>query len=85
MPKIWESFLHNTWNHSHHLTPIRDKTPIGLTKVQKYDFPVDLIFIDADHSYEGVTRDIMMCYKNWPNAQLTGDDYTWDNVKKSST
>jgi hypothetical protein len=83
LPKIWESFIYNTWDQKHHFTPIRAKTPIGLASVKQHDFPVDLIFIDADHSYEGVTRDIMMCYENWPNAQLTGDDYTWDTVKRA--
>jgi predicted O-methyltransferase YrrM len=81
LPKIWDSFLYNNWEHRNHLTPIRAKTPIGLESVKQYNFPVDLIFIDADHSYQGAYNDIMKCAELWPNAQITGDDYTWETVK----
>ena len=83
LPKIWDSFLYNTWEFKDRLTPIRAKTIEGLNSAAQLDIPVDLIFIDADHSYEGVTRDIMKCAEIWPNAQLVGDDYTWDTVKNA--
>lgn len=83
LPKIWESFLYNNYDHKNHLTPIRNKTVPGLESVKQYNFPVELVFIDADHSYQGAYNDIMKCHELWPNAQLTGDDYTWPTVKNA--
>lgn len=83
LPKVWESFLFNSWEHQNHLTPIRAKTGEGFKLLKPLNIPVDLVFIDADHSYEGVTRDIMNCVELWPNAQITGDDYTWPTVKNA--
>ena len=83
LPKIWDSFLYNCWEHRNHLTPVRATTREGLDKVKPYDIPVELVFIDADHSYDGTYKDIMKCAEVWPNAQITGDDYTWETVKNA--
>lgn len=83
LPKIWDSFIYNTWDHRDHLTPIRAKTGEGLDKIKPYNVPIDLIFIDADHSYNGVYNDIMKCIEIWPNAQIVGDDYTWKTVRQA--
>jgi len=41
---------------------------------------VDLVYIDGDHSYEGVKKDLRVF---WPMVKsggyLTGDDYSWTN------
>jgi len=83
LPKVWDSFLYNNWEYRERLTPVRAKTPIGLESVKDLNIPVGLVFIDADHSYEGVTRDIMKCHELWPDAQIIGDDYTWESVRKA--
>ena len=36
--------------------------------IKAFDQPIDLLFIDADHSYEGVSRD----YKNWAPLVKSG-------------
>ena len=81
LPKIWDSFIYNTWEYKDRLTPIRNKTIPGLESVRQYNFPVDLVFIDADHSYLGTYNDIIKCAELWPDAQITGDDFTWETVK----
>lgn len=83
LPKIWDSFLHNTWEYRNRLTPVRAKTREGLDKIKPYNVPVGLVFIDADHSYEGTYKDIMKCVELWPNAQIVGDDYTWETVRRA--
>lgn len=44
----------------------------------------DLIFIDADHTYESVKADLAAW---WPKVKspgvLCGDDYSWDSVRKA--
>src|ERR1043165_2503179 len=80
---LFESFLQNTWNHRNHLTPIRSKTEEGLEILRKLNIPIDLIYIDAHHHYEGVVHDIMKCMEIWPKAQLIGDDWSWASVRKA--
>ena len=81
LPKIWDSFLFNSWEYQDRLTPVRAKTLEGLELTKPYNLPVDLVFIDADHSYKGTYNDIMKCAELWPNSQITGDDFTWETVK----
>lgn len=44
----------------------------------------DLVFIDSDHSYEGVKNHVGVW---WPKVSsggwLSGHDYSWDGVKKA--
>ena len=35
----------------------------------------ELIYIDADHHYEAVLRDVRACLKAFPKALVVGDDY----------
>jgi inositol phosphorylceramide mannosyltransferase catalytic subunit len=61
----------------------KDNTNINLYKTytQKYlsqieDNKYDIIYIDADHSYEGVKRDIILSYKKIKNGgYIMGHDY----------
>jgi predicted O-methyltransferase YrrM len=74
---LWETFLVNTWEHRHHMTPIRAKTVEGLQIIKDLNIPFDLIYIDAHHDYESVLHDIRVSVENWPNATICGDDYNW--------
>lgn len=39
------------------------------------DFPADIVFVDADHSYKSVQQDINNCIKTYKNAFIVFDDY----------
>lgn len=77
MKTLWETFLVNTWEHKHHLTPIKKTTVDGLQCLKPLKIPFDLIYIDAHHDYESVLHDIKVSAENWPNATICGDDYNW--------
>lgn len=48
------------------------------------DETFDMIYIDADHSYEGCKRDLMMCYKKVKKGgYIMGHDYEM-NMKKAT-
>jgi len=45
---------------------------------------VDLVYIDGDHSYESVTKDLTIwCEKLKPNGIIWGDDFGWVPVRKA--
>jgi predicted O-methyltransferase YrrM len=47
------------------------------------DDSVDVIFIDGDHTFEGVLKDLKTAYKkvNKKRGIICGDDITWEGVK----
>jgi cephalosporin hydroxylase len=62
------------------------KMPSELAARQFADESLDFVFIDADHSYEGVSRDIRAWYpKVRPFGYIGGHDHTdyWPGVKQA--
>jgi predicted O-methyltransferase YrrM len=50
---------------------------------KNYEFdPPSLVFIDADHTYEGVSQDIQFA-QSVNAAIICGDDFSWTGVKKA--
>ena len=46
----------------------------------------DVIFIDADHNYENVLKEIETAFRLFPNAVICGHDYAdyWSGVIKAA-
>ena len=42
----------------------------------------DAIYIDADHSFEGVVADLTLALDLFPSAIIVGDDWDWEGVRK---
>lgn len=80
---LWETFLVNCWDYKDRLYPVRAYTQDGLKKLKDYDIVADVVYIDASHSYEDVLADITLSRELWPNAQIVGDDYTWESVRRA--
>lgn len=49
------------------------------------DDSIDLIYVDGDHTYDGVIKDLNFSWKkiNKEHGILCGDDYSWDPVKRA--
>lgn len=80
---LWNQFIVNCWDYRERLHPIRAYTNDGLRLLGEFDIKMDVVYIDASHSYENVYNDITDSLKNWPDAKIIGDDYTWDTVRKA--
>ena len=80
---LYETFLVNTWEWRQRLFPMRMDTVDGLRAVAALGAPVDLIYIDADHTEAGVTRDIRAAEECFPDALICGDDWSWPGVRQA--
>jgi predicted O-methyltransferase YrrM len=64
-----------------HLELCRGKSPEALTR---FGAEFDMCYIDADHSYEAVRRDILACTKIVkPDGWLAGHDYHQPQVERA--
>lgn len=72
------------------LTNTKHCTNILPVKMRSEDFewyfnsPPSLIFVDADHTYDGVIKDLDLCLLKWQAAASTiicGHDYNLESVK----
>jgi hypothetical protein len=43
----------------------------------------DLVYIDADHRYESVVKDLSTALDLFPRAIIVGDDFNWDEVRRA--
>ena len=80
----WNEFQINIGSHHNNIIPIRGYSTDVYEKVEKISDSFDVVFIDGDHSYEGVKAD-WECYKNFLKigSIIIFHDYGWaEGVKR---
>lgn len=80
----WQEFLDNTRRFSAFIVPVRGFSTEVIEQVANLTSEIDLLFIDGDHSYDGVKAD-WECYKALLRAGSTVifHDYGWaEGVKR---
>jgi len=81
---LYTEFLKNMESVIHVVNPIRMPSLEAVT--QYPDHSLDLVLIDAGHSYSDVAADIRAWLpKVKPGGTLAGDDYAWPGVKQAVT
>jgi predicted O-methyltransferase YrrM len=71
----YQEFLDNTKPYEKLITPIRS---FSVDAAQDFSKPIDFIFVDGDHSYEGVMADLEAWLpKLKPKAWLVLHDIGW--------
>lgn len=83
LPNLYEMFQALTWDFRDRVTPLRMTTLEGLQAVADAGLEPDLIYIDAEHSYEAVTAELDLCHHLFPQARLIGDDYDCPGVNRA--
>lgn len=66
----WSEFKHSTSEFSDFIIPVRGFSADVIDDVRRLTTSLDLLFIDGDHSYEGVKQD-WENYKNFLNTGAT--------------
>jgi predicted O-methyltransferase YrrM len=80
----WKEFQNNTRYYSSLIVPVRGFSTDVISEVREVSSTLDILFIDGDHSYDGVKAD-WEAYKSFLNdgATVIFHDYGWaEGVKK---
>lgn len=83
LPQLHETFLSECWNYRDQIIPVKADSVEGLQRVAESGLQADLVYIDADHSYESVLKDVSTALDLFPRAILVGDDLDWEGVRKA--
>jgi len=83
LPTLFEEFVASCWPYRDRILPLRMSTQEGLQAVAAAGLTPDLIFVDADHSYDAVCADLETSRKLFPEAVLTGDDFSDPDVRRA--
>ncbi|MBA3031358.1 MAG: class I SAM-dependent methyltransferase [Desulfobacterium sp.] len=67
------TFLSSLWGYKERLFPVRGASPEKLYELAKLGIQPDLIYFDSDKT----GMDIEIAHQLFPDAILTGDDWTW--------
>lgn len=86
IPILYETFCRNNWYDRDRIVPLRMDTMDGLREVAESGILPDLIYVDANHSYDAVMAQLDLIYKLFPCSIVTGDDFEyWPLVWKAVT
>jgi hypothetical protein len=84
LPVLFETFLANCWNDRLRIVPVRAGTVEGLERVARSGLHPDVIYVDADHSFDGVTSDLRAIQQLFPLATIVGDHWNWEGVRRAA-
>jgi hypothetical protein len=83
LPQLYETFLSECWDYRDQVIPVKAGSVEGLQRVAESGLQADLVYIDADHSYESVVKDLSTALDLFPRAVIVGDDFNWDDVRRA--
>jgi hypothetical protein len=83
LPHLYDTFLSECWNYRDQIIPVRLKSVEGLQRVAEAGLKPDVVYIDADHTYDAVIEDLTAALDLFPTAHIVGDDFNWDDVRRA--
>jgi hypothetical protein len=81
LPTLYQTFLAQCWPYRDRIIPLQMSTLEGLRTVARFGVEPDVIYVDAEHSYEAVTSELELASELFPRATLVGDDFDWRGVR----
>lgn len=81
---LMDMFFHDSWEFRDRIIPLKAKSVDGLQILADLGLKPDLIYIDADHSFQGAYADITSALRLFPEAVLIGDDFDWPEVRQAA-
>ncbi len=83
LPQLYETFLAECRDYRHQIIPVRANSLEGMRRVAETGLEPDLVYIDADHSFDVVYADVTAALDLFPQATIVGDDWNWENVQSA--
>jgi hypothetical protein len=89
---LHERFMSNMWEYKYQISkdgtvrgmlPLRMDAVAGLRLLKEAGVVPDVVYVDANHHFEGVYRDISATIELFPNAHIVGDDYDYPDVRRA--
>jgi hypothetical protein len=81
---LYETFLRNLWRWRDRVIPIRADSLDGLAEVRDAGLLPDLVYLDSEHSFDRVSRELAFVGEHWPLATVVGDDYSDPEVARAA-
>jgi predicted O-methyltransferase YrrM len=81
LPRLFETFQARCWDYRERIVPLRVSSLDGLRAVAEAGLQPDVVYVDAEHSFEAVSAELALARRLFPRAVLTGDDYDWTGVR----
>lgn len=81
---LYETFLKNMWPYRDRMTPMRMQTTEGVRRLKEAGLKADLVYVDADHHYDGAKADIEAVLDAFPGAHVVGDDWDYPDVRRAA-
>jgi hypothetical protein len=85
LPTLYETFIKNQWELRDKIIMVREDTLTGMKMVHSCGIRPCIVYIDAGHEYDNVSKDISDAIALFPDALLIGDDYQkkWADVMRA--
>jgi GT2 family glycosyltransferase/predicted TPR repeat methyltransferase len=84
LPTLYESFLAMCWEDRDRIIPLRMMTLDGLRAIADCGLAPQVIFFDAEHTYEALAAELALAQSLFPDATLVGDDYEEPGVSRAA-
>ncbi len=81
----WEVLkTRHPWPGQDRVIPIRADSLDALAEIAQAGLVPDLIYLDTEHTYDRVSRELAFCTDHWPSSTIVGDDYDWPEVARAA-
>ena len=81
---LHETFLRNLWRWRDRVIPVRADSLDGLAEVRDAGLVPELVYLDGEHSFDRVSRELAFLAEHWPLAVVVGDDYSELEVARAA-
>lgn len=81
---LYDQFIINMWEYKNQVIPLKMDGRKAMKYLHQLKIKPDMIYLDMDHSYKEVKKDLQTLFKYYPNTLILGDDILyWDGVKQA--